>query len=218
MVRGLWPGSVWSRWSVGGPAEGCRDGEARIGPLQPPQGCMPASPWSWSCCCCPGRGGAEHRGWELRRAVLSLQPRVISAVPTGVRQREEGSGGSPAAQRLPAGCRRCKGGGGGIHSPISGLCAPPEGPWCSFVQADSCWSPIRPSPDQAMQGRKPLSECERGQKTPAGKKKRKALFLWWEQQLCCSPAQQPQPLPRRCCRGERGRMGTTTCGSSGAAW
>lgn len=77
----------------------------------------------------PGEGGAEHRGWELRRAVLSLQPRVISAVPTGVRQREEGSGGSPAAQRLPAGCRRCKGGGGGIHFPhIRAACTPRRAP------------------------------------------------------------------------------------------
>lgn len=72
----------------------------------------------------PGEGGAEHRGWELRRAVLSLQPRVISAVPTGVRQWEEGSGGIPAAQRLPAGCRRCKGGGGDSFPHIRAVCTP----------------------------------------------------------------------------------------------
>lgn len=76
----------------------------------------------------PGEGGAEHRGWELRRAVLSLQPRVISAVPTGVRQWEEGSGGIPAAQRLPAGCRRCKGGGGGFIPPYQGCVHPQKGP------------------------------------------------------------------------------------------
>lgn len=111
----------------------------------------------------PGEGGAEHRGWELRRAVLSLQPRVISAVPTGVRQWEEGSGGIPAAQRLPAGCRRCKG-GGGIHSPISGLCAPPEGPRSALS---------RLTPAGALSGHPQTKPCRVGSRSVNVKEARK---------------------------------------------
>lgn len=125
---------------------------------------MPASPWSWSCCCCPGRGGAEHRGWELRRAVLSLQPRVISAVPTGVRQREEGSGGSPAAQRLPAGCRRCKGGGGGFIPPYQGCVHPQKGPGAALS---------RLTPAGALSGHPQTKPCRVGSRSVNVKEARK---------------------------------------------
>lgn len=111
-----------------------------------------AAPWSWRCCC----RGAERRGRELCR-LCYLCSSVISAVLTGVRKWEEGAGSSPAAQ--PS-CGTAAAGA-----------APHEGPRCSFVRAESlCRSPIRSFPDQATQGREPLTECKESQKTPTGKK------------------------------------------------